>query len=488
MSARTLKQFGLFLSIFVAFSASASASVDISRKIYLPKIDGLEIQGEFPTEINRSNQGATFALQMSDDAAEALLSNAGLPPILDQIAISTKTPQCKVSLLNETQNYRIAANDREWLKSKGRWCRFKRKVFGGCKPDTLSDVISIAKVQAASPLNSSSTPAEITATPEAACMTESNDDAKLLNALRECAAFQIAGGRIDACMPAPQYASLELYQKIYRKDGIWSVELTPAAQTLQREILSPKIEYSMMERKIQALKIGAISLSKSGGTGWTASLGVQEALSVFEAAPQMLKISADFLTFRSGETPKAGTENGEISMRYETRAVANLPVAIVLSRADILGVEEVVETEQYASKANQVEQMCRWTPDSDKSEFGHFLCANIQMLSKQTQIRVRFADSQGIERYLTWEKVAPVSVCQTHIFHGITCELGRFENNWREWIADRGWELKSFLADPTYDDSARITFSEMLTFVPKAAGAPALTTFVTPQSRKFTIH
>jgi hypothetical protein len=183
-------------------------------------------------------------------------------------------------------------------------------------------------------------------------------------------------------------------------------------------------------------------------------------------------------------------ETVDATVEAESRlyVVNNRPSDVFIPRSEFAGFEDLVAiNDANYQKGLSMAMVCNRIHNR-LSAFGEFMCTRsgelAQLMGRHKQLRVKFRDQDGVERFVTWER-RPVGLSCDVSYENFTCRVPDNSRFWEEWLHGDGQEdlVRRVFEDPTYDPSTLVVFENLRGFLPRAEGALPLRSVVTAQTR-----
>ena len=437
------------LSMVFFLNGSLGYAVDIFRTLYVPEIKGLT-SDPIPLEIDKNNIGKEFKYSLTTSALDALLQDAHLPQVCDLTKEERQVPQCRVTTIARTATYGLSVRDREWLKKQSGWCRFTRKLWGGCNPGSLEDIMTLSlQVRNVEPETQKVTGESIEKIESSSCMADPQTPAdKVLDTLKVCAVS--ASPYQEDCVRYFKDARL-----IY-KDKLWTIALSPVSETKVRAVLPPLKEEDSLETKLEAVSISGIDLSPKPVQSWNGAMGLLKAFDLFKEPQEVVGVSGKYSKIVNATQKTEEVLKAQLPVSKTSRVIENFPSEVSLSIGDILGFEK---HEVTPDAAQSIKEVC--SAGGAKSDFEKFVCDEVIRTRgadslAQKQITLRFQDQKGVMRFLTWES-NPTAICSVRKperYRGewysrgsFSCTVEPNREAWEAWIRDDSPMIERFLID-----------------------------------------
>ncbi|MBI3017971.1 MAG: hypothetical protein HYY62_08305, partial [Deltaproteobacteria bacterium] len=323
-----------YLSMVFFLNGSLGYAVDISRTIYVPEIKGLT-SDSIPLEMNGNNLNKEFKYSLTTSALDALLKSAHLPQVCDLTKEEHPVPQCRVTQISRTATYELSVRDREWIKKQSWWCRFTRKLWGGCNPGSLEDIMTLSlQVKGVEPETQKVTGESIEKIESSSCMADpQTPEDKVLDTLKICA--------VSASPYQEDCVRFFKDSRLVYKDKLWTMALSPVSEAHVRAVLPPLKEVDSLETKLESVTIAGVDLSPRPVQSWNGTLGLMKAFDLFRDSQGTIEISGRYSKLVNNTQKTEEVLKAQLSVSKAPLVIENFPGKVSLSLEDILGFEKL---------------------------------------------------------------------------------------------------------------------------------------------------
>jgi hypothetical protein len=480
-----------------AYGQEMPAPVDISRSYYLPQIPGLIVSPAIPENFNASTTANPRNFEMKTEDVGTLLEGLGLPPVSSAVTYAVEVPQtkqveiqqCKVVSSTYQSVYEAVLSDKDFIHKASFGCRIRR-VFGGCRPDSLEEMKSTGRLSVVQkgPENISVGTALTIDLENSKCLTDAID---------QNSSYQ----KLKACILANDYTSVDCQRAVSstaipeRKSGTWVVRFSASEVRNSREMapsrfetvqLPPLQEQRFGEKRLTGLDLGRniqLNFDQAAGIYSSGDIRIDGIISRFSGKEKSILLRAYYETkSQDGKHLSDAVAEADMPLNLVERKIANYPSKIVLRRADIIEVSWFVDNEQAKSIVESIVYSCNHVPSNQYlSNFGEWMCSNIKSdssrFARHVEAKLLFKDQNQQLRSFTFERKAPALDCSVD-GDGFSCAAPEDRN---AWISDQSELLARVYDDPIYDDRTLIVFNRVEGFIPVGKLGVPLQTFITPQ-------
>jgi hypothetical protein len=463
----------LVSSLVLAPCLAGAAQVDLSRTLSVPTVKGLSLSPAIPTELDEASEATTFTSSIASGDLDAFLAQEGMPGLASAVTITTTTPQCSETPVTRSTRFELSVSDKDWLKSRGLFCRLER-LFGGCKPRGPADLFASATLARAGDETHAVGATVLTQNAQCASDPSSNPS---YDTFASC-----VGPNADPRPCLDPFASGEL--KFANKT--WKVDLDLSESHVDRQAGAPLVSTQNGTRTLVSVAFGAGPLTLSSqGSAFGATLSIQDAFRDFGGMGPM-SFAGTYANSLTGAN-EAGTGN---PVATSATVVANFPDRVVMKASDIVSFESVDDKTSARSQAEQILEWCRTNTPSD--DFAKFICQSsgpelVDLLAQKTEVRVHLVDQNGVARLLTFERPAPAEFCAIS-GSTLSCSLPDSADT-GQWLKDPAKTFHDLTTDPT-KAGTELDFLAIAHSVPRADGVAPLASsgFVTAQTRSLVLR
>jgi hypothetical protein len=398
--------------------------------------------------------------------------------------------QCRSTQIKSTVAVNIQFDDKQWLAKQGWWCRVGRSIFGKCNPKSFGDLFS-ANLEFTSEVKHAKLAENVGDAQASQCVSEEISKPEYLG-LMKCSQSQSLTDA--ACANSIRHT----FQPFKNEGGVWKGHFEASASHAERAVSNPRVEVRVTVRGLTELAIGSIELSADEEKKrFVVDYSLRELLSLTSATPAFqtqdgVLVKTKYKVINPNGTSSSEAAEAKVQATSKTTVVNNLPETVRISRGDVLGFEDLAATDEisYQKGLSMASSCSRAIENHYLSEFGKFVCAPLSdlaaLVSRHKQVRVKFKDQLGIERFVTWEHKPAARNCDVN-YDGFTCQVPNESTKWEAWLygnRDEEELVKRVIEDPSYDQSTQIAFDDIKSFLPRAEGATPLRTVVSAQSEK----
>ncbi|OFZ18881.1 MAG: hypothetical protein A2X94_03150 [Bdellovibrionales bacterium GWB1_55_8] len=490
----------LFVPLLSEASGFVNATIDITRAYQLPDVPGLAVAPPIPVNLNSRTFKEKRVFRMSRPDLETLLTRMNLPSLESKTTYTVSVPQfenrqiqrCSVRETRFQSSFIAALSDRSYLKSASFWCKVGRKLFGGCKPKTLSELavfpeMTLSEMKPEASLPKSGREIDLA---NGECVSQPIDPNSEYHRLRACATGPSPSS--EACR-----ALLKGAQPASREKGEWTALFTRSETRTEKTIAPPRVETVQLPPKqeqrsgvqtLKTLKIGALSLvAQEDGTFQSEAMAIDHTLALFPASESDVSATGDYqVRSASGEAvaSRSWTSSSAISLR--SQSIRNYPERLKLPKNLIVELHQFSDREQARHKGEEILKSCE-KHAKNLTEFGEFVCGraknDIDSLTLHMEVQFLFRDQDQTLRSFTFERKAPIDTC-TSDGDGFSCSVPDQKAGWEAWLDNPAEKILRAYQDPYYEDDAEWVFAPVIGFLPVGKPGEPLRGFITPQGQK----